>query len=138
MDFTVNFAAINLLVVFGATVAANLLGGVWYSPLLFSKPWRAANKMGPSTGDMGGSVGVFISSFVLHLLSASMLAALLGPSAGAQDGMRLGALIGVVFVFAAMGSTNLFERRPITLILINSGYHVVSLCLMGFIIGTWG
>jgi hypothetical protein len=37
-----------------------------------------------------------------------------------------------------MGSTNLFERRPITLILINSGYHVVSLCLMGFIIGTWG
>jgi len=138
MDFTVNFAAINLLVVFGATVAANLLGGVWYSPLLFSKPWRAANKMGPSTGDMGGSVGIFISSFVLHLMSASMLAALLGPNAGAQGGMRLGALIGVVFVFAAMGSTNLFERRPITLILINSGYHVVSLCLMGFIIGTWG
>ena len=138
MDFTVNFAAINLLVVFGATVAANLLGGLWYSPILFGKPWRAANKMGPATGDMGGSAGIFIASFVLHLMSASMLAALLGPSAGAQDGMRLGALIGVVFVFAAMGSTNLFEHRPLYLILINSGYHIVSLCLMGFIIGTWG
>jgi len=138
MDFTANFAAINLLVVFAATVAASILGGLWYSPILFGKPWRAANNMGPASGEMKNSVGVFISSFVLHLISASMLAALIGPTSSPQDGMRLGALIGVAFVFTAMGITNLFEQRPFILVLINSGYHVTSLCLMGFIIGQWG
>ena len=42
MDFTINFGAINLLVVFGATVAANVLGGIWYSPAVLGKIWREA------------------------------------------------------------------------------------------------
>jgi hypothetical protein len=138
MDFTANFSAINVLIVFGATVVANLIGGLWYSPFLFGKIWRAALKKGAASGEIPNSVGVFISSFILHLISASMLAALLGPSAGGQVGARFGALLGVAFVFTAMGATNLFEGRPIRLVLINSGYHVVSLSAMGFIIGQWG
>jgi len=137
MDFTENFSAINLLVVFGATVAANLLGGLWYSPIFLGKPWKAA--LGRElAGEMTNQVGTFVSSFVMHLVMASMLAALLGPTATPQEGMRLGALIGVAFVATALGVTNLFERRPLTLIAINSGYHVAALCLMGFIIGQWG
>ena len=138
MDFTINFDAINVLVVFAATIAANLLGGFWYSPFFLGKPWRAALHMGPASAEMSNSIGVFISGFMLHLISASMLAALLGPSAGGLVGIQLGSLIGFAFVFTAMGTTNLFEHRSLVLILINSGYHVVSLGLMGFIIGTWG
>jgi hypothetical protein len=138
MDFTQNFSTINLLIVFGATIAANLLGGLWYSPMLFGKPWRALSGKTSPSGEVGGTVGVFISSFVLHLIAASLLAALLGTNAGAQEGARLGALIGFGFVFTAMGATNLFEQRPILLVLINSGYHIVSLAVMGLIIGRWG
>ena len=57
MDFTINFGAINLLVVFGATVASNLLGGIWYSPLVFGKLWAAANNMELGTGGMGNAPG---------------------------------------------------------------------------------
>jgi hypothetical protein len=138
MDFVTNFSTIDVLVVFGATVAATLLGGVWYTPLLFGKPWREANGMAAATGDMGNSIGTFISSFVLFLIAASLLAALLGPSASGGDGVKLGALIGFGFVFTAMGVTNLFEHRPFILVLINSGFHIASLALMGFIIGSWG
>ena len=138
MDFTINFSAINLLVVFAATVAANLLGALWYSPLVFGKPWRAANNMGQFTGEIGGSSGTFVASFILHLVSASLLAALLGPRAGGMVGLQLGSLIGFAFVMTAMGVTNLFEHRRSILILINSGYHIVSLALVGFIIGQWG
>lgn len=138
MDFTINFDAINLLVVFAATVAANVLGGIWYAPFFFGKPWRAALNKGRPSGEMSNSVGVFVSGFMLHLIAASMLAALLGPGAGGAVGIQLGTLIGFAFVFTAMGATNLFEQRPLVLIFINSGYHVVSLGLMGFIIGTWG
>jgi hypothetical protein len=138
MDFTINFSAINLLVVFAATVAANLLGGLWYSPLLFGKPWRAASNLGQPAGEIGGSSGIFVAAFILHLISASLLAALLGPSAGGLEGLQLGSLIGFSFVLTAMGVTNLFEHRRSVLILINSGYHIVSLSLVGYIIGQWG
>jgi len=138
MDFTINFSAINWLVVFAATLVANLLGGLWYSPLMFSKPWRAASSMEESAGEIGSSSGTFVASFILHLISASLLAALLGPSATAVEGLQLGALIGFSFVLTAMGVTNLFEHRRSILILINSGYHIVSLSLVGYIIGQWG
>jgi hypothetical protein len=138
MDFTINFGAINLLVVFGATVAGNLLGGLWYSPVLFGKPWAKANgiKLGQYDGN-ANVPGIFISSFILQLLAASMIAGLLGTNAGGADGAQFGAIIALCFVFTAMGMTNLFERRPIHLILINSFYHIVSFTIMGFIIGTW-
>ena len=136
MDFTINFSSINLLIVFAATVAANFLGGLWYSPIVLGKPWRAAIGL-VSSGEMTNPAGTFISGFVLQLLAASMLAALLGPSASGIEGLQLGTLIGFSFVMTALGMTNLFEHRPVSLILINSGYHIVSYGLMGFIIGQW-
>jgi hypothetical protein len=137
MDFTINFGAINLLVVFGATVASNLLGGIWYSPIAFGKPWAAANNIQLGAGGMGNVPGTFISSFILQLIAASMIAALLGPNSSGTEGIQLGTLIAVSFVFTAMGMTNLFERRPLYLIAINSSYHIASFGLIGFIIGTW-
>ena len=137
MDFTINFGAINLLVVFGATVAANILGGIWYSPAVFGKVWRKAAGL-PTSDGMTNPAMTFVSGFILQLLVASMLAALLGPNAGATEGVQLGSLIGFSFVFTTIAVTNLFERRPLSLILINAGFHVVSLGLMGFIIGSWG
>jgi hypothetical protein len=139
MDFTINFGAINLLIVFAATVAGNLLGGIWYSPLVFGKPWARANNL--TLGEYGGDrniPGIFISSFILQLIAASMIAAMLGTNSTGLEGVQLGTLIAFSYVFTAMGMTNLFERRPIYLILINSAYHFVSFGVMGFIIGTWG
>jgi len=138
MEFTDNFSSINLLVVFGATLASNLLGGLWYSPILFGKPWRKLTKSnGDSEDILGVSAGVFIAGFVLTLVAASLLAALIGPGADGKEGARLGALIGVCFIFTSMGTTNLFERNPIQLVMIHSGFHTFSFCTMGFIIGQW-
>ncbi|MCP4001964.1 MAG: DUF1761 domain-containing protein [Gammaproteobacteria bacterium] len=138
MDFTINFGAINLLVVFAATLASNLLGGIWYSPLVFGKPWAKANNINLGEQGMRNVPATFIASFVLQLIIASLIAALLGPNAGGMEGVQLGFIMAFSFVLTAMGMTNLFECRPIHLIMINSFYHIVSFCLMGFIIGAWG
>lgn len=137
MDFTINFAVINLLVVFAATVAANLLGALWYSPFLLGKPWRAASNKAAPSGEMSNPAGTFIAAFLLQFVAATMLAALLGPGSSGIEGARLGALLGFSFVFTALAITNLFERRPLVVIAINSGYHVTALCLVGFIVGQW-
>jgi hypothetical protein len=137
MDFTINFGALNLLVVFGATVAANVLGGIWYSPHVFGKLWAAANNITLGTQGLQNAPVTFISAFILQLFAASMIAALLGPSSSGIEGIQLGTLIAFSFVLTAMGVTNLFERRPLPLILINVAYHITSFGLMGFIIGTW-
>ncbi len=138
MDFTINFGALNILAVFAATVAANLLGALWYSPFVFGKVWRtAANLPAAGMGAMANPVGTFISAFVLQLVAASLLAAMMGPGAGLKKGARLGSLIGFAFVFTALGVINLFEGRSFRLILVHSGYHILSLCVMGAILGSW-
>ncbi len=137
MEFTLNFASINLLVIFGATVVANLMGPLWYSPLLFGKVWRKDAGLGESADSMSNPVPVFIAAFVLQLLAASMLGGLLGNNAGASEGAQLGVLLGFTLVLTAIGVTNLYESRPTRLIFIHAGYHMVALCVMGAIIGQW-
>ena len=77
------------------------------------------------------------TSFILQLLAASMIAGILGTNKGGMEGVQLGTLLAFCFVMTAMGATNLFEKRPLSVIAVNSGYHIVSYGLMGFIIGTW-
>ncbi len=137
MEFSTNFSSINLLVIFGAAVAANLVGALWYSPFLFGKFWRADAGMGASAGSMSNPVYTFVTAFVLQFLAACMIGGLLGHNAGFTDGSRLGALVGFSLVFTAVGMINLFEGRPRRLVFIHGGYHIVALCIMGAIIGQW-
>ena len=137
MEFSSNFSSINLLVIFGAAIAANLIGGLWYSPFLFGKFWRADAGIGESAGSMDNPVGTLVSGFVLQFLAACMIGGLLGHNAGFTEGSRLGALLGFALVFTAIGIINLYEARPKRLVLIHGGYHVVALCVMGGIIGQW-
>jgi len=136
MEFTINFDSINLLAVFTATLAANLLGGLWYAPFFLGKPWKAA--AGIAVGEsMTNPAATFTAGFALQFIAASLLAALLGPSGDILEGVQLGALLSFAFVFTALSISNLFEHRPVQLILINAGFHIAALSLMGAIIGAW-
>ena len=137
MYFTENFGAINLLVVFGATVASNILSGLWYAPFAFGKIWQRGMNI-PTPTNMANAPATFITAFILQLVAASMIAAMLGPNAGGSDGLQLGMIVAVAFVLTSMGATNLFEKRPFSVIAVNISFHIASFSLMGFIIGTWG
>lgn len=137
MEFSLNFASINLLVIFAATFTANLLGALWYSPFAFGKYWRADAGLGERKGTMENPAGVFVSAFVLQFIAACMVGGLLGHNAGFTEGSRLGALLGFTLVFTAIGLINLYEGRPFRLVLIHSGYSISALSLMGGIIGMW-
>jgi hypothetical protein len=129
---------INPLAVLVAAVSMFLIGGLWYSPLLFARPWMAANGFTElGLRDQGGAGRIFGGAFVLALLSAVNLAAYLGgPDTTAVCGAAAGALT-AVWIVAAIGIVYLFERRKMKLFLINAGYFVVAFPVMGFVLGVW-
>src|SRR5215470_14476651 len=72
-EMPMNPAHVNWLGALVAALSAFLVGGVWYSPLLFARPWLAATKV--AEAELGrGHVRVFGGAFVLALVSAVNLA----------------------------------------------------------------
>ncbi len=137
MQITIAFGFVNWFAVLGATVVTFLIGGLWYSPIVFGRLWIAENKF-PSEGGRERNIGaVFVVAFVLQWFCASMMAAVLGPNSDLIYGIRVGMLVGVFFVGAAMGITYLFERKSWKLYAINAGYHAVAFTVMGAILGSW-
>ncbi|MFV8752727.1 DUF1761 domain-containing protein [Nannocystaceae bacterium ST9] len=132
-----DLSAINWLAVLVAALSSFLIGGVWYSPILFAKPWMEDCGLSEADLKQGAPVKIFAGSFVLALIVAFNLAAFLGPDAGLAWGATAGGLAGFGWVAASMGVTYLFERKPLRLFLIDAGYHGVTYVIMGGLLGVW-
>jgi hypothetical protein len=113
-----------------------LVGGLWYSPLLFAKPWMADN--GLTDEKLQGGMGrVFGGAFVLSLLMAFNLAAFIGPDPAVGYAVAASAAAGIGWVAASLGIVYLFERKSFRLFAINGGYLAVAFLVMGVILGLW-
>jgi hypothetical protein len=137
-DFTMNPVHINWLAVLVSAIAAFLLGSVWYSPLLFLKPWMKASGMTEEKAKSASRTKIFITAFILTFIAAVNLAFFLAePSITASTGALYGFLTGFGWVLTGIGVVALFEQKSWTYILINGFYWVVSLTIMGLILGAW-
>ena len=129
-------SGINLLAVLVAALSSFLVGGLWYSTMLFGKSWMREN--GLREEDVASGTGrIFGATFVLSLIIALNLAAFLGSEATLGFGLAAGAAAGIGWVATALGILYLFERRSWRLFAINAGYHAVTFTLMGGILGFW-
>ncbi|MDN5215903.1 DUF1761 domain-containing protein [Fulvivirgaceae bacterium BMA12] len=130
-------SSLNFFAIFVAALSAFLIGGLWYSPVMFSKIWMKEN--GFNEEDLKGAnmLAIFGGSFVLEFVMAFNLAAFLGDTADLIWGITAGALAGIGWVAASTGVTYLFERKSMKLFLINAGYHVIVFVVMGAILGVW-
>ena len=129
---------VNYLAVALAALSAFLLGGLWYSPALFANKWMALSGQSEEKLKSGNMAVVFGGAFVLAFVAAFILAMLLeGRVTEIQDAASAGFGIGLGLVATSLGVSYLFERRPLGLWLINSGYFVVQFTIMGAIIGAF-
>jgi hypothetical protein len=136
MDMQNAFQNLNWLAIIVAAVSAFALGFIWYS-LLFSKLWMKENGFTEESMKNANMVKIFGLSFLLMVFASFNLAMFVGKDAGASFGAIAGFLAGLGWVFTFMGVTYLFERKSLVLFLINSLYSVVSLTVMGLVIGVW-
>ena len=113
-----HFMDINLLSVLVAAIATMVLGFVWYSPLLFAKPWTV--EMGYNPDDKakmeelrkgaGKSYGI---SFVASLVSAFILAKIIDITTvdSALYGMKIGFAVWLGFVTTVQLTSKLFGNQ---------------------------
>lgn len=135
MNVFVSFYSVNWLSILAATLAAIAILSLWFSPAAFGRPWRSAAGL-ISSG--GRNLPLIMStSFVLMWLSASALAAVLGPDADLRYGAGAGLLIGSCFIGTALGLIYIIEKRPARLYVIDAGFLVVAFVAMGSVLGAF-
>jgi hypothetical protein len=138
------FMGIKLWSVLVAAVATMVVGFLWYSPLLFARPWMVL--MGYDPNDKakleemrkgaGKSYGI---SFVASLASAFVLAKIIDLTTvnSALYGMKIGFAMWLGFVTTVQLTGVLFAKQPPKLYLINTGYQLVCYLAMGAILAVW-
>jgi hypothetical protein len=137
MDMQNAFHNLNWLAIVAAAISAFVLGGLWYSPLLFSKRWMKETGITEEQTKNANMGKIFGLALILALIASFFLALFIGKDAGALAGAMAGFMAGLGWVFTFMGISYLFESRTLGHFLINSLYSVASLTIMGLIIGAW-
>ncbi|WP_280152476.1 DUF1761 domain-containing protein [Piscinibacter sp. XHJ-5] len=124
----------NLGAVLLAAASSFVLGGLWYSPLLFGRLWNAENGGVEQTGHPARVFGI---SFVFSLVAAAAFAFWLGPRPPLASALQTGLLAGLGLVATSFGINYQFAQRSFKLWLIDGGYHSVQFLLFGLVFGLW-
>jgi|SRR5437868_7130087 len=131
---------INWVGVLVAWIVGWLVHGVWY--MIFSRPWLRA--LGWTAADLATPdgrrrmpAGPMIASLIAELLMALMLAGIVGHLGGptVTVGAVSAVLIWLGFVLTTIGVNNAFQKRPITLTVIDAGAWFAVLLVQGILLG---
>ncbi|UJR30704.1 hypothetical protein I4U23_018224 [Adineta vaga] len=138
---------INYWAVATCTFINMILGGLWYSPLLFAKPWIKLmgldmKKMeNDPTLKKNAQKGYIISTFC-HLIMMLVMAHFIGymhASGSWFDGLKIGFCCWLGFSLTTMLPNHIFSKNDFSwpLAAINIGYPMVGASLAGAILAAW-
>ena len=133
---------VNILAVIVAAVATFILGAVWYSPVLFARQWMQAHGYTPEKVEemrQKGMARAYAVSVLCYLAMAYVLALLASytQATSLAHGLWLGFLAWLGFA-APLGLTaHMFSDKPIAVWVIDAGYQLAYLLLMGAIVSLW-
>ena len=126
---------INYLAVLVAAIINMVIGAIWYSPVLFAKSWLAAT----GKKDMGrpgpGYALTAVGSLVMALILAYVISQI--GAVTFMAGAKVGLIAWAGFVATTHAANYVFEGRSLKLYSINVGYFLVTLVLMGGLLGSW-
>lgn len=134
---------INLTAVLVAAVSSMVAGFLWYSPLLFGKPWMklvgmTEKAIEDAKAGMGKTYGI---SFLAALVTAYVLAHVVSLTNAVDWQSGAVTAFWVWLGFVATTGVNEFiyavKPKPWSLYVINQGYMLVNLLVMGAILARW-
>lgn len=136
MDVEISYLAVAL-----ATLAAMVVGGIYFSPLVVGKQWatlvgidEAKAKKDAPRSMIIMLVGAFIKAYLLATLIYAVHS-FYGHSR-IHDALGTAFSIWLGFLAVHITSRNLFEQKPFKLTLIHLGNELVILLAMAAVIGS--
>ena len=133
--------SLNYLAILVAGLAAFLLGGVWYTAL-FGNAWKRLSgytdeqmQAMRSVRPMPVFFGIMIACYVIAAFAIAIILRALAvttPGAGAMVGLIVFIVVGA---FAMTG--HISSPRPLKLYLIDAGFALVFLPVIGSILAIW-
>lgn len=141
---------LNYLAVLVAGIVIFLLGGLWYSPILFAKKWIALQGRTEEqlrAGTAGSNMPLmYLGAFICGLIIAWALAVVanhfsptvfITTGEWAVRGAKLGLFCWFGFAATTSFANALFSMKPKQLWLIDSAYNLVSFVIAGIILMVW-
>ncbi|MSP02262.1 MAG: DUF1761 domain-containing protein [Acetobacteraceae bacterium] len=129
---------VNWLAVLAAAVVRFAIGGVWFAPFAFGPAW--GRMLGIEHEAMKARMGrAMVVDFIAGCVLAWVLANLL-QFLGVNrlvSGARVSFFLWLGFIAMPFLSMTMYEGRPLSLFAITGGFWLVSLVVMGGLIGAW-
>lgn len=134
---------INWVAVLLAAVSSMVIGAIWYAKPVFGRRWMRLTGLTDETL-RGTAVLPLIITFVVSFLTAAVLA---GSAALAQhfyegsfflNAVLTSVILWIGFTAARMITHDLFERRNSSLTVLNLAHELVTVVVMGLVIGAFG
>jgi hypothetical protein len=131
---------LNWLHILVATIAYFAIGAIWYS-FLFQKPWIRHHNIDMNNPEAKKGVGtIMLTSFVWTFITVTALAMLIDRvtlEGGILSAAKMGLITGVCFSAIAISTTYLYLKKPVSLHLIDGGYHVAGQIVAAIILVLW-
>jgi uncharacterized membrane protein (DUF485 family) len=125
-----------------ATLAHFILGGLWYSPLLFGNKFIQYSGWSPEQlqeMERQSHMKELAIAFVMSLILAYILAHFVQytKATSVAGGIQTAFWLWLGFIVTTHVPTVIFERRSFGLFLINVSYQFVGCALAGVILAVW-
>ena len=129
---------VNYLAVLIAAVANYVIATIWYAAI-FGKVWQKLTGITDMKPAPMNIVLVFIGSFVLSyvLYHSIVFAEAYVKISGIHGGIMGGFFNWLGFIAPVTLSTKLYEKKPWGLWLLDNGFWLISLIVMGIIQSFW-
>lgn len=137
MDYT----NVNFLAILVCGIIAMVIGGLWYSPVLFAKQWMTwsgINQESLAAGKnkmMAAYLINFISSLVMFYVLAQMIK--FTDATSAFQGIMTGFWLSLGFIATTHIGAVLWEQKPWKLWLLHNAYYLLILVIGGAILAIW-
>ncbi len=137
-----DFAWIPVIVL---AVVNFFLSWIWYSPLLFARPWMKAlglnpdRKMSDMTEEEKKQMPVLFAGGIFASFAFVIILAVLVASTGARDfvsGAGLGLLVWIGFALTHSLNT-MWEGRKTMVLVINNGLYILTYTIFGGVLAVW-
>jgi hypothetical protein len=137
MNIEVNYIAVLL-----AGIVSMLIGFLWYSPILFAKPWMklrgyTQESLKKAQKEMGN---LYALSFIVSLLTAFVLSHVMTLSQNfyqyppLMTGLTTAFFMWIGFMFPVQVTSYIFGEKKWGLLMIDTGYQLASVVGMAIVL----